>query len=138
MDVAMSALPPEKQEHEEASSNQSNSFSRRGARDSPSEITVWLALFQNDEDILSTEAADILVRPAADNDKVGQIAITNSANLVVHPHGLRAIDGPANECFLRRVTEPLDEVVKVARIGPMWSPGEAVVTADQHPQAAFP
>jgi hypothetical protein len=125
----MGSVPSQiqKQEDEKTSSNQSNGFCRRSARNSPSGITVWLALFQNHEDVLGTEAADILVRLAADNDKVGQIAVTNAANLVVHPHGLRAIDSPANQRFLGRVAEPLDEVVKVARIGSMLSPGEAVV-----------
>ena len=85
---------------------------------------------------LVLQDADVGDRIAVDQQQVGEIAGLDHAELVAHAHDLAAVFGRGEDRLHRREAEHVDEGLEVLGVGALRRPGEAVVAADQHADAA--
>src|SRR6266850_4210640 len=79
---------------------------------------------------------DVRERVAVDEQQVGEPAIADLAEILAH-HDLPAPARRRDERLHRRHAEVLDEVLEVFRVLAVWRPGESVVAAGEHADAAL-
>src|SRR5690348_2750333 len=86
--------------------------------------------------VVVLQDGDVVQGVAVDEDQVGEVAGLDLTELVGAEHDLPAEGGGGQDGFHRGEAEPLDEVLQVASVSAMRSPGEAVVAAGQDADAA--
>jgi hypothetical protein len=74
---------------------------------------------------------------AIDKQQVGEVALAYMAELVAHVHQLGADARRAGERFAGAISEQLDKMLDVPRIGALRCYVEAVVATEHHADAAL-
>src|SRR6266436_366110 len=99
---------------------------------------VQTAVLHDDEErVLALQELDVGERIAVDEEEIGEVAGLDLAELLGAAHDLAAEAGGGDERLHGGEAEHVDEEEKIARVGTVRVPGEAVVAAGQHADAAL-